>query len=148
MRHLQLFTLDVQTQICSIKFSDATDAVIEENKLQGVYAYQDDIIVAGDSFQDIIHKLQVLLSVLQKYNLTLSPAKCQIHQAAIDYIGFHLENHIIQPISSHITEITAFPVPKNEKHLKIYRPPSILQQINYSKLMDPLTKLNSAKVLF
>lgn len=45
------------------------DASIEENKLQDVYAYQDGIIVSGDSYQEMIRKLQVLFTILQKYKL-------------------------------------------------------------------------------
>lgn len=72
------------------------DIVIEESKFQGVYAYQVYIIVASDSFEEMIHKFQILFSILQKYNLTLSPVECQFHQITIDYIGFHFEDHTIQ----------------------------------------------------
>lgn len=100
----------------------------------------------------MIPKLEVLFSVLQKWNLTLSPSKCQFHQTAIDYPGFHLENHTIQPISSNIIKITAFPAPKTKKHLKIDLSASIGFYSrfipNYSKLMNPLIKLTSPKIPF
>lgn len=124
-------------------FQMLIDAIIEESKLQGVYAYQDDI-VASDSFQERIHNLQILFSIVQKHNLTLSSAKCQFYQTAIDYLGFHTQNHTIQPFSSNIIKITAFPTRKNKKHLKrfICLCGFYCRLIsNYSKLMDPLIKL-------
>lgn len=103
----------------------------------------------------MIHNLQILFSIVQKpyctyCNLTLSSAKCQFHQTAIDYLGFQ-SKITIQPFSSNIIKITAFPTLKNKKHLKSFiclcgfycRLIS-----NYSKLMDPLIKLNLPKILF
>lgn len=41
------------------------DTVTEESKLQRVYTYQNNIIVvASDSFEDMVHKLQILFSTL------------------------------------------------------------------------------------
>lgn len=132
-------------------FQMLIDAIIEESKLQGVYAYQDDIIVASDSFEETMHKLKILFTVLQKHNLTLSPAKCQFHHTAVDYLGFHIENNTIKPISSNITKINSFPVPKNKKQLKRYIGLcGFYRRLipNYSKLMDPLIKLTSPKSAF
>lgn len=84
------------------------DTVIEENKLQGVYAYQNDINVPRDSFDGIIHKLQILVTILQKYNRTLSPADCKFQQTAIDSLGFHIEDHTIQSITPKKTKIKSF----------------------------------------
>lgn len=132
-------------------FQMLVDTMIDESKLQGVYAYQDDIIVASDSFEEMIEKLKILFAVLQKYNLTLSPAKCQFHHTAVDYLGFHIEDHTIRPITSNITKIMSFPVPKNKKQLKRFLGLcSFYRRLipNYSKLMDPLIKLTSPKTSF
>lgn len=86
-------------------FKMLIDANTEESKPQVAYAYQDNITVASNSFEEMIHKLQILISILQKYNFTLSPVKCQFHHTVIDYISFHTEEHTIQPITYNITKI-------------------------------------------
>lgn len=123
MEHLQFFLFDVRTMIYSIKFSNA-DRCYYISKLQRLYTYQDNIIVVSDSFEETIYKLHILFSILKKYNLTLSPAKCLFHHTAIDYFRFHIEDHTIQPITTNIAKITLFPTLKNKKRTveKIYWP--------------------------
>ena len=132
-------------------FQMLIDAIIEEAKQAGIFSYQDDVIVGANSFQEMIDKLKALFQIFQKYNITLSSKKSQFFQESIDYLGFHIENHKISPISSNITKITAFPIPKTRKHLRrfigvcgFYR--RILPK--YAELMDELIKLTSPKTPF
>lgn len=71
------------------------NAITEESKLQGVYAYQHDINVLNDSLEEIIYKLQISFFILRKYDLTSCPDKCQLHQTAIHYLGFHIEHRTL-----------------------------------------------------
>ena len=94
------------------------DLILDEINLEGIFAYQDDLIFGSNTFEDTVNKLQKVLQVLSKYNLTLSPNKCSFHMTSVDYLGFHIENHFIKPVESNIAKITAFPAPSTKRQLK------------------------------
>jgi len=128
-------------------FQHLIDTVIDESNLDGVLCYQDDLILASNSFQETVSKLEVLFNLFRKYNLTLSSSKCNFHKSAIDYLGFHVTNNKIYPLQSNIVKINSFPVPKSLKEIKrflglinFYR--SLIP--NYTDLVKPLLDLSNA----
>ena len=99
-------------------FQALIDSIIEETQLEGIFAYQDDIVVASNSFEETLEKLKTLISVLIKYNITLSPSKCKFHKQEIEYLGFKISQQKVLPIQSNIVKITSFPVPKTKRQIK------------------------------
>lgn len=89
-------------------FQMCMDKVISEANTTDTQAYQDDIILPINSFEDTLKYLEALLKILGKYNITLSPEKCQFHKESIEYLGLKIENHKISPISSNIIKLTFF----------------------------------------
>jgi transposase InsO family protein len=132
-------------------FQALMDMVVEETDCPGIFAYQDDIIVASNSFDETIGKLSKLFQVMTKYNLTLSPEKCQFHSSFINYLGFNISQHCIKPIESNIIKITSFPLPQTKRQLKkfigltgFYR--HLVPR--YADKVAPLTKLTHFKTQF
>lgn len=132
-------------------FQALIDSIIQETDMQNVFAYQDDLLVATNSFEETIKCISIILKTLAKHNLTLSPEKCSFHAEAINYLGFHISQNVIKPVSSNIVKITSFPTPKNKRQLKkfigmanFYR--GLIK--NYADLVHPLTSLTSSKVKF
>lgn len=99
-------------------FQSLMDSILDEMQLDGVFAYQDDIVIASNSFDETNNKLKILFEALTKYNITLSPQKCQFHLKEINYLGFNISEQKIRPIQSNIIKITSFPTPKNKRQLK------------------------------
>ena len=75
------------------------DSIIEVN-LQRICEYIDDFIICINSFEVTIHKLNRLLQVFQKHNLTFNHAKCIFHTISVNYLGFKSEDH--KNVSHHI----------------------------------------------
>ena len=99
----------LKTASCS--FQALMDAIIEECYIEDIMAYQDDLIVASNSFQKTYSKLKILFSVLQKHNITLCAAKCSFHQQKINYLKFEVSESKMFPILLNITKINYFRKP-------------------------------------
>jgi len=132
-------------------FQFLVDSLIEESALDGIFSFQDDFIIASNSFEDTLHKLRIIFNLFKKYNLTLSPAKCSFHVTEVEYLGFYLKDHKIYPTTSNILKITEFPLPSTQKKLRqflglvnFYR--NIIP--NFSKIISPLLELTSPKTRF
>lgn len=132
-------------------FQSMADSIIEEVAEDGLFAYQDDFLIGSRNFDDTCRKLEKILKIFQKHNLTLNPKKCSFHQTKVKYLGFEIEHHKVYPIASNITKINSFPEPKSKKHVKRF-----LGLCGYyrhlipafAKISAPLVKITSSKVPF
>ena len=135
----------------SALFQSMIDSIIEESSLEGVYAFQDDVIVGANSFKETTEKLTKLFELFLKYNLTLSPNKCSFHKNTINYLGFNIKQNKISPLQSNIEKITAFALPNTATQLKkfiglanFYR--SLIP--NFAILIKPLIEAATSKNRF
>lgn len=132
-------------------FQALIDSIIQESQLEGCMAYQDDIVICSNSFEETCSKVDRFLAVLAKHNITAAPHKCLFHSSSIEYLGFLIKDHVVKPLTSNIVKITSFPVPTSKKQLKKF-----LGVINYyrslipafAKLVNPLVQLTSPKSAF
>jgi transposase InsO family protein len=132
-------------------FQALIDSIIDEVNIPGIFAYQDDLIFGSNSFHESKEKLAKILEVLSKYNLTLAPSKCTFHNNSTDYLGFHIENHNITPISANIEKIMSFPVPKTRKQLRRFIGLATFYKHlipSFSAIIQPLIDLTSPKARF
>lgn len=135
-------------------FQSLADSIIDELKnkgITGVSAYQDDFNVGANSFSEMMIKIEAILDILSKNNLTLAPDKCVFAKSSIDYLGFHIENHTISPITSNIAKITKFSQPRNPKQVKRFvMMCSFYRNLipDFAKLSQPLTVLTSKNTPF
>ena len=132
-------------------FQALADSIIEEVNMLGIESYQDDFVICSNSFEETLEKLNKFLQVFSKYNLTLNLAKCSFHQTEINFLGFHLKNNRIFPLSSNIQKINSFPIPTTKKHVKrflglcgFYR--SLIP--SFAQLTEPLVALTSPSTPF
>lgn len=132
-------------------FQSMADTVIEQVNEEGIVAYQDDFMIGSHNFDDTCNKLQKVLNIFKKNNLTLNPKKCTFFKSKIQYLGFEISHHTVSPITSNITKINSFPLPTSKKHVKkflgvcgYYR--HLIPA--YAKIAEPLVKLTSPKSPF
>lgn len=133
-------------------FQALVDTLIDElvvNNITGIKAYQDDFIIGAQSFEEMTTKIEAVLNILIKYNLTLAPDKCSFFKEEINFLGFHLSFQKISPITCNIQKITSFPTPKTPRQVKkflgicgFYRHliPNFAQR---TSLLNELTKKSS-----
>ncbi|GFT04824.1 retrovirus-related Pol polyprotein from transposon 17.6, partial [Nephila pilipes] len=99
-------------------FQSMMDIVLSKCKHNGIHCYQDDIIIAANSIQELNAKLNDVLSTLQENNLTLAPDKCSFATQEIQYLGFTISSQGITPGINNTDKICKFTTPENQKQLK------------------------------
>ncbi|GFS79122.1 enzymatic polyprotein endonuclease reverse [Nephila pilipes] len=96
------------------------DKVLSKCKHPGIHCYQEDIIIAANSIQELNAKLNDVLSTLQENNLTLAPDKCSFATQEVQYLGFTISSQGIRPGINNTDKICKFTTPKNQKQLKCF----------------------------
>lgn len=92
--------------------SDKSDISSGSNKVAS--AYMDDIIVPSVSLSEGLDKLEVVLQLLEKAQLTLKLSKCCFFSRTVDYLGFELSTEGIKPGTRKIEAVRDFPEPTNQ----------------------------------
>ena len=99
-------------------FQRTIDKFIEDNKLEGVHSYVDNIYIGGNSQEEHDANLQRLLDAAAKYNLTFNEGKTTLPSKTLDILGYRLHNGNILPDPSRVQPLLDLPVPKDSKALK------------------------------
>ena len=94
--------------------------------LNGVIAYQDDVLVCADSSSQLNKRLSQLRKRLQEYNVTVNEKKCVEETDSLNFLGFIFSKAGIKPDCSLLAKISEMPTPKNNKELS-----SFLGLVNY-----------------
>lgn len=127
------------------------DTIIDELQIDGLFAYQDDLIFGSNSFEETCSKLDKILLIITKYNLTLTSSKCTFHKTAVDYLGFHIENHSISPPHSNIAKINYFSPPTTKSQLQKFIGLVTFSKSlvpSFSEIIQPLIDLTTPKAAF
>ncbi|GFQ78935.1 retrovirus-related Pol polyprotein from transposon 297 [Trichonephila clavata] len=99
-------------------FQSMMDKVLSKCVCNCIHCYQDGIIIAANSIQELNAKLNDVLSTLQENNSTLAPDKCSFATQEIQYLGFTISSQGITPGINNTDKICKFSTPKNQKQLK------------------------------
>ena len=114
-------------------------------ELDYVQAYIDDLLcLSKGTFEDHLHKLDVVLQKLSDAGLQVNAAKSNFAAEEIDYLGYHLTKEGIAPQHSKVAAILALKPPRNVKDLR--RCLGIIQYyrdlwVSRTQLLAPLTDL-------
>ena len=118
-----------------------------EGVLQGiphVCVYLDDILIAGQSKQEHLKTLDVVLQRMKDAGLRLKLPKCSFMTDSVEYLGHHISAEGIRPTKEKVRAIVDAPEPHNVSELR-----SFLGLVNYygkflpqlSTLLAPLNEL-------
>lgn len=99
-------------------FQRVIDRIIADEKLEGVYAYLDDITVCGKTKAEHDERLELFLNAAQKYNLTLNEDKCSFNKTTINLLGYQITDQRIRPDPSRLEPLKNLPVPTDSASLK------------------------------
>ena len=119
--------------------------------LEGAYAYLDDIVVVGDTWDEHFERLHKLLQRLKEVGLTINLCKTSFCQATVTYLGHIVGNGNIRPKTANVEAILKYPVPNSKKSLrKFLGMTSYYRRFcrNFSSVANPLTNLLSLKCKF
>jgi RNase H-like domain found in reverse transcriptase/Reverse transcriptase (RNA-dependent DNA polymerase)/Integrase zinc binding domain/Retroviral aspartyl protease len=115
--------------------------------LEYVRAYIDDLLIlTKGTFTDHLVKLATVLSRLRKAGLKVNAKKSFFAREELEYLGYWITRHGIQPCSSKVLAIQQITEPKNKKELRKF-----IGMVNYyrdmwirrSDILAPLASLTS-----
>ena len=89
---------------------------IIDHTLQGiprVLARVDDILVTGESDEEHLCNLEVVLERLRKAGLTAKRAKCRFFEPSVVYMGHQVDKEGTHPTDEKLEAIKNAPVPEN-----------------------------------
>ena len=94
------------------------DKVFGDENFQTLLIYLDDILIFGRTFEEMIERLDMVLSRLTKYNLKVKPEKCQLFHKQLRYLGHLVSQEGISPNPEKTRVIEDWQTPKTETELR------------------------------
>jgi transposase InsO family protein len=103
----------------------ATFQRLMEQVLQGLHwktllLYLDDIIVISPDFTTHLSRLEEVLLRLQKAGLKLKPAKCELFQDQVNYLGHVVSSQGIATDPKKVETVKEWPIPRSIKELQAF----------------------------
>lgn len=121
--------------------------------IQGIkaFVYLDDIVIYSHDLKTHMLKIEEVFLRLRKYNLKLSPSKCDLLRKEISYLGHKITDKGIKPDESLTSVVKNFPIPKSQKDVKSFLGlASYYRRFidNFSKIAGPMTSLLKKDIVF
>ncbi|GFX42106.1 retrovirus-related Pol polyprotein from transposon 297 [Trichonephila clavipes] len=82
--------------------------------------YLDYIIIPATDEKEACKKLARVLETASRYGIELNLKKCQFLQGKINFLGYVIQNGIIQPSAEKTVSVCNFPEPKNVKDVQSF----------------------------
>ena len=88
------------------------------NGIPGCFVLLDDVLLIATSWEE--HKIQItqLLERCSEWGITLKPSKTSIAKDEVEYLGFKLSKHGMEPLKSKVKPILDYPVPTSRKEMR------------------------------
>ncbi|UYV82760.1 hypothetical protein LAZ67_22000761 [Cordylochernes scorpioides] len=94
-------------------FERMMDKILKGLKWTMALCYIDDIVVYSKSFNEHLHRLEIILQCLDKAELRLNPKKCLFGTKRIRVFGHLVDSKGIYPDPEKIEAIARFPTPRS-----------------------------------
>lgn len=125
-------------------FQRLLDTVLGPELDRIAFAYLDDIIVLGKTFQEHLANLRRVFELLRSANLKLNQEKCKFCQPELKYLGHVVCSAGILTDPEKVSAINDFPAPKSVTELRRFLGMAGWYKRfipDYSKTIAPMTKL-------
>ena len=106
--------------------------------------YLDDIIVYAQSERELIQHLREVFTRLERFNVSLNPAKVRIGMQSIEYLGHKIDSEGLSFSREKLDDVWQTPLPTTKKALKSFLGLCVQfheHVLNYSTIVAPLHKL-------
>ena len=114
-------------------FQKVVSSILGDLLITCCLVYVDDVIVLGDTNEELMENLSKVLTRLRAYNCKLSLKKMQLMKKKVDYLGFDLSSEGIEMNRSRVDKILGFQAPKTRKGIQ-----SFLGVVNYYRSFIPM----------
>ena len=106
--------------------------------------YLDDIIVYAQSETELLQHLRQVFIRLERFNITLNPAKVRVGMKSIEYLGHKIDSEGLSFSREKLDDVWQTPLPTTKKALKSFLGLCVQfheHVLNYSTIVAPLHKL-------
>ncbi|KAJ3662554.1 hypothetical protein Zmor_006897 [Zophobas morio] len=93
------------------QFQRLINIVLGNLRYDTAMAYLDDVIIASKTFEEGLVKIREVFERFRDANLTLNLKKCFFFMRKIDYLGFTISVHGIEPGEHKVKAVSDFPIP-------------------------------------
>ena len=81
-------------------------------------AYLDDILVYGETKEELSKNLQIVIARLKKFKMTVNPEKVKIHLTEVEYVGHVIDKYGISFSEEKRAKVTDFRLPAQARDMK------------------------------
>lgn len=125
-------------------FQRMMNKVLGSARYSQATAYIDDVLIYGNCVQQCLERLENVLQLLQRANLTLNLAKCDFLKDKIDYLGYEISALGVRPGDKKVQSVIDFPRPSNVHTVRQFL--GLVGYfrkfvMNFAQLAHPLNKL-------
>ena len=99
-------------------FQRVMESVVRD--VPGVIVYLDDILIAAQSEEEHLDRLEKVLTKLQRVGLRLKKRKCVFMAASVEYLGHVVDAEGLHPLPEKVRAIQDAPDPRNVGELKSF----------------------------
>ncbi|XP_043206001.1 uncharacterized protein K02A2.6-like [Amphibalanus amphitrite] len=115
---------------CGFLFQQAMDKILEG--LDGCVCYMDDCLIAADSEQELLRRLDRALDRMERNGLRLERSKCVFLAREVSFLGWRITADSIRPEEDGTTALLDAPEPRDVQQLR-----SLLGSVNYYSRLLP-----------
>ncbi|KAL5502776.1 hypothetical protein EMCRGX_G009597 [Ephydatia muelleri] len=117
--------------------------------IPSAYAYIDDVLIASHTQEQHLKDLRLVFERLAEHGILINPDKCLFGRRELDFLGHHINEQGVTPLSEKLQAIRDFPQPQTHRQLRRF-----MGLVNFyhrflphaATLMQPLhTLLSSTK---
>lgn len=99
-------------------FMRVMDKIFGDQNLRTIVNYLDDLLVFGSTYQEMLERLDMVLTRLRRNNLKVKPEKCHLAKQKLRYLGHVVSAAGISPDPEKIRSVADWEEPKSEKELR------------------------------
>lgn len=101
-------------------FQRLMERIFGDQSFQSLLLYLDDIVVFSATFEDHLHRLELVLSRLQEHNLKLKLQKCNFFQQEVKYLGHIVSADGVATDPDKISAVSQWGRPVTVKELRSF----------------------------